>query len=186
MELSLQAVTVYCRVGEEQGLIAVLLLHCSQMMPHLQRKMNYSREFVHKEAKSFATVKYYTHLWNYCLMSLGWKREGGTFSEGVYRTSGERKQPQWSGQETFSLKVCGDVVKSRCSGVWLSLASYSKTSLTGWLKYLLVRFGDLRVNDQWTGKSHVHWLTMFILHSWNALSWQRGRDYSSQVSYKGH
>lgn len=52
-------------------LLSRILLYCSQIMPHLERKMNYSRQFVQNEAKSFATVKYCTQIWKYSILRTG-------------------------------------------------------------------------------------------------------------------
>lgn len=39
-----------------------ILLDCSQIMPNLERKLDYSRKFVQKEAKYFETMNYYTQI----------------------------------------------------------------------------------------------------------------------------
>lgn len=47
-----------------------ILLDCSQIMPHLERKLDYSRKFVQKEAKYFETMNYYTQIWKYSILRI--------------------------------------------------------------------------------------------------------------------
>lgn len=129
----------------------ILLCH-SQIMPHLVRKMNYFRKFVQKEAKSFATVKYYIQICESSLLQLGWKYDVELGQLGNVSLASRNTNRTW--------------------GTWPNQClCFSSKKRLAW-RYMVKGWWDGFTNITWDPGSFC--LLLFYCGVWPSLSWSQG------------